>query len=178
MQKKLQHQNLFVKIVENYIDWYQRENSLQRAHTERSTRNEGPIDRSVDPFLTTTKLTTKVYFLNQLKLNPIMSKNVVFLNFSTLYCSNRSLNYFLIEVHCTMRNAYIVQFFSSGMLKLRRVLKNLKKYMYEHIFIPAPTTQRLWSNLDFCDLQTLNFQFSSNITPVYDTEQYFIALYQ
>ena len=38
-----------------------------------------------------------------------------------------------------LHNAYIVQFFSSGMLKLRHVLKNLKRYRYEYILIPVPT---------------------------------------
>ena len=52
-----------------------------------------------------------------------------------------------IMVHCTMCTLFHTN--SAGLLKLGHILKNPKKYFYEHIFFPALTTRRKMESFKF-----------------------------
>ena len=79
----------------------------------------------------------------------------------------------LAPLHCTMCTLFHTN--CAGLLKLWHILKNPKKYFYEHIFFPALTTRRkmekskfLWfSNSKyaiFCDFPVIfpDFECSKN----------------
>ena len=54
----------------------------------------------------------------------------------------------MLPVQCTMCTLFHTN--SAGLLKLGHILKNPKKYFYEHIFFPALTSYLIGQNGSLC----------------------------